>query len=61
MNTVAEAAAIVQWHDSTWRGTVQRISDMAQARLPEGPAWPHLLKPPPTPKAGAGDFCAQIV
>ena len=35
MNTVAEAAAIVQWHDSTWRGTVQRISDMAQARLPE--------------------------
>ena len=34
MNTVAEAAAIVQWHDSTWRGTVQRVSDMAEAHLP---------------------------
>jgi hypothetical protein len=35
MHTVAEAAVSVQWHDSTWRGTVQRISNMAQARLPE--------------------------
>jgi hypothetical protein len=35
MNTVAEAATTVQFHDTTWRDTVQRVSAMAQARLPE--------------------------